>query len=546
MDQALLKLLRLRFHAAVRRIWRSLKTPRGAVFFAIGAVMIVLWLGPTLFFNLIMNRPEAGAARESLSGSFRELMPLGLLAICLMTLLTSPERAVQFSPAEVNFLFSGPFSRRQILLYKISLNTVGALITSMIFTIFLLQYATSLVPAFVGCLLTILFMQLFNMTVVLVGQTVAERAYTRARRILVAGLLVIVALGIWRTLPSVENASLIALASAFRGSPVGTVLLAPFDVFVRATLAETIFPGLVVWASLAFSINLALLAVVMWLDANYLEAAVAASARMHRLMQQARRGGIILAPQRSARWRLPPFPWLAGAGPIAWRQLTTALRRSYLMIGLLLLVAAMTGPALTIAGAQREAIIPVAGIALWVTMLMLPRALPFDFRGDVDYLDWLKSVPLQPAAIAVGQLIAPVAIATSLHVVLIAGLASFVPEYWPFLLAAGAIAPPLNVLLFGLENVIFLLFPSRTTTVTPGDFQAMGRTMVEFAVKMLVLVFCSALAALVGLAAYFVAGRSWTAFGVAAWCVLSGMAVLIVPPMVWAYRRFDVSLDTPA
>ena len=122
----------------------------------------------------------------------------------------------------------------------------------------------------------------------------------------------------------------------------------------------------------------------------------------------------------------------------------------------------------------------------------------------------------------------------------------FVPEYWPLLLAAAAFALPVNVLLFGLENLVFLLFPSRSTAVAPADFQTIGRTMVEFAVKMLILTFCGGLAALVGAAAYFIAGRAWAAFAVAAWTVLSLTAISVVPALVWAYRRFDVSVDTPA
>ena len=40
-----------------------------------------------------------------------------------------------------------------------------------------------------------------------------------------------------------------------------------------------------------------------------------------------------------------------------------------------------------------------------------------------------------------------------------------------FLLVGAAFALPFNTLLFGIENLIFLLFPQRVVAVSPGDLQ---------------------------------------------------------------------------
>ena len=50
----------------------------------------------------------------------RRVGPLLLFAYCALTVLfASAEHGISFTPAEVQFLFSGPFSRRQVLAYKI-------------------------------------------------------------------------------------------------------------------------------------------------------------------------------------------------------------------------------------------------------------------------------------------------------------------------------------------------------------------------------------------------------------------------------------------
>ena len=54
---------------------------------------------------------------------FRRFGPLFFVAYCLLILLFSPgDKAFAFTPAEVSFLFPGPFSRRSLLAYKIGGN----------------------------------------------------------------------------------------------------------------------------------------------------------------------------------------------------------------------------------------------------------------------------------------------------------------------------------------------------------------------------------------------------------------------------------------
>ena len=324
MDPALRKLLRLRFRARLRVIFRDLKTPRGAIFFAIGAAMFVLWLGPSVAMAVV----GASARGRFDPEVVRTVIPLALMGLCVLNILMSGrQKGIPFTGAEIDFLFAGPFTRRELLVYKLSSSMIGSVFVALFFSVFLLQYATLWIAAYVGCLVTLLFVQLFSTAVVLVGQTVAEQAYTRARRLALLGIAAVAGIGLGEAALAARGLDPLALLTAFRHSWAGIVLLAPMDVFGRTILAGSLVPELVGWGALAAAIDLALLALVLRLDVNYAESAIAASQRLYRRLEQVRRGGgLAWTAASQPKMHLPGLPWLGGAGPIVRRQLIHALR----------------------------------------------------------------------------------------------------------------------------------------------------------------------------------------------------------------------------
>jgi hypothetical protein len=189
-----------------------------------------------------------------------------------------------------------------------------------------------------------------------------------------------------------------------------------------------------------------------------------------------------------------------------------------------------------------SAIVP---FVLVFATVMFSRMLPFDFRGDLDQMDWLKSLPLRPAAIAAGQIAVPTLAMTLFHWLVLGVAALFLAGSLSVLAVAAFCAIPFNFLVFSLENLIFLLFPARMMPATPGDLQHMGRVMVEMMVKMFVLVACCGTAAGLGAIAYLVFGGSWIAAVAVSWSVLAVECAILVPCVAAAYRKFDVSIDTP-
>jgi hypothetical protein len=155
------------------------------------------------------------------------------------------------------------------------------------------------------------------------------------------------------------------------------------------------------------------------------------------------------------------IPRWGGAGALAWRQLVGARRHwGSLLTAMIAPSVIACAPCFVIADAD-VAFLATTGTLAFYTFLLLPTALRFDFRRDLDRLATLKGLPITPAAAAIGQALAPVLIATLFQfgVLAFAIAARSLPPHQ--LLTAMLVMFPLNVLVFGLDNLIFLLYPYR-------------------------------------------------------------------------------------
>src|SRR5262245_20086913 len=124
MHPALFKLMLLQARSTGRRMLRGLKTPAGAIFTALGLLMCFLWLVPGFVACFINGRSDPAAVRRT--------APIVLIAFCLLSLRGSASGAgIYFTPSEVDFLFSGPFHRRDLLLYKLLKATFSLAIVSL-------------------------------------------------------------------------------------------------------------------------------------------------------------------------------------------------------------------------------------------------------------------------------------------------------------------------------------------------------------------------------------------------------------------------------
>jgi hypothetical protein len=538
--RALWLLLGLRLRGWLRRLRRALSTVRGALLAAFGFLLFVAWLLP----SLLVPSPEPTHLEE-----VRRFGPLALVAFCLLNLIFSTgERAISFTPAEVNLLFPAPFSRRHLLLYKIA-GTLGvSLLTALFLTLFGRQHTASFLSGLVGLTLTIFFLQLFSMTLALVGSAVGAQAYNRRRKLVLALVVAVLGVAVFQAGLSLRGRPFLEILEELEQTPVVQIVLAPVGWLIQAATAERLWPDLVQWAALGLLLDLCLLGVVLALDAHYLETAAAASEKLYARLQKLRRGTptVGLPPSGTVRVGLPSLPGWGGIGPLLWRQLTTTLRSPWSVVLLVIVFGLITTPVFLDVNLPGDRGSPGVAVSMLVGMaLFVPPLLPFDFRGDLDRMDLLKTLPVAPWRLVVGQLLTPVLLLTVVQLLVLAAVQILGGQLDPVLAATAFFLVPGNLLLFEVENLAFLLFPYRLTGAGPADFQMVGRQMLLWLGKIVLLLVVVGVAGLAGLLAFLVTGQSWLAFTLVAWAVGMGAVAGMLPLLVLAFRQFDVARDLP-
>jgi hypothetical protein len=540
--KALLLLLRMNAFATIRRLVAGIRTPKGALvsLFMLGFAMLILVPNAAMFFN--RDGPPPSLA-------FIEYAPLALFAYMILTLLTSAgEKAIAFSPSEVDFLFTAPFSRRELLVYKI----VGTVITSVAMGHFMaaacaFHFFHHFFFAAAGLSMTLLFIPLAGMLITLIGQVVAEHAFSRGRQLLALVLLALFGLAILEAMKGVDIAGLDDLSSWAReisGSTMGRVVLAPFAPFCNAMAAENA-SSFMIWISCAMLINGVMIGGILLTDANYLETAARVSQRVYEAKQRIRRSGGApsLVTSKSVRWRLPMFARMRGFGPMAWRQLTCVLRQSKgILIVMGIVAACFVLPNLgDISGqiGQSPTIVAILLGAVSYISLLFSIQSPFGFRADIDHIEVFKALPIDPFPIAAGQLVGSVILFTSLHwSVSIVGIA-ITGQWYGLWLAAMAIAVPLNLLMFSIANGLFLLFPLRGGAGGQ-NVQAIGQSMLFMTCQIFAVLGAVLISGIPAGVAYALTG-SFTLAALLALIVLSSTSVAGVFFTAWAFERFDVS-----
>jgi hypothetical protein len=546
MHPALYKLMRLVWKSGLRRLFRGARTPRGAflIFFSI-AIFVMMFL-PSLFISNMRGNPIG----RHFSGLAEPYLAPILLGTTLMFVFSSAgEKALYFSPPEVDFLFPAPFDRRDLLVYKLAQTLVGLVFMALLFSMSFLLYLESWLAAFVGIFLALAFVQLTALASAFLGQIVAEQAYTRRRRLILLSIGVLVLTALAQMLYQTPVQSPAELARNFRASWTGMVVLAPFEVFSHAILATRFFPDLVGWSAGALAIDLGLLALIFRLDADYLESAAAVSQKLYEKIQRMKQGGGVSLPasEKAARIRLRRFPWLGGAGPLAWRQTLIAMRTSRFALIISAGIAVTIAVVALVADRNRTGADFVSGMGVgfmaYLTFIFSMQ-LPWAFRGDIVHMDCLKSLPVAPLALVIGELAGGVLLLSAIQLVLLIGLLAAGGN--PLLILTGiAFLVPFDVLILAMSNSVFLIYPIRFAQGTSADFQMVARMMLFMVLQFLLLIPALGIPAGLGGLAYVLSDFHVPVFAVVAWVALVAELPIWLFLLASMFNRFDPGTETP-
>ena len=170
--------------------------------------------------------------------------------------------------------------------------------------------------------------------------------------------------------------------------------------------------------------------------------------------------------------------------------------------------------------------------------------LPWAFRGDIVHMDCLKSLPVAPLAIALGELAGGVMLLAAIQLVLLIGLlgAGGNPV---LILTVMAFLIPFDLLLLAMSNTMFLIYPVRFAQGTSADFQMVGRTMLFMLLQFLILIPALGIPAGFAGLAYVLSGFSLPVFAVTAWVLLAAEVPLWLFLLAAMFVRFDPGTETP-
>lgn len=540
MDPALFRLLMMRMRGGLRLRLVQLTSLRGLLFFLAFGGIIWLLVAANSSSRDMGFFADAALDRQALNTQIGTFMPLGMLWMSLLTVVLSTGPTFHFSPAEINFLFSGPFRRRNLIIYKFSAYVAGAALSSALIAPFAQAQTGSALSAFIASLLTLIFVQLNSAVISMAGQALEGSRLARMRYPAIALLFaaaVATALYVWIA----PDRSFFDLLAEFRHSWIGIIILIPYVVFAELFVAPSLFPHLAFWASLAVLINAALLSTAIALDARTTDRALRENARQSDRWERIKQGGSFWATDRTEVRSIRRAPILGGSGPVAWRQGINAARNSFKVIVVFVGMAACIGPLASSVG------IPVTDTrALTIIYIffgfILPRTLVCDFRGDLSRMEIYKTLPIAPWRICAGQLVFQVLLAYVIALTTIVSILVFEDGLvTPVALAIAAFALPLTLLIYAVENTIHLLFPTKLVPMGRADFEFLGRSIVEFIAKTIVILAAVAASAAVGLATLTTIRTSVVLPGLASWITLTLIGILTLVAMQYAFRRFAVA-----
>lgn len=560
---ATIQLLQLQSRGRRRRMWTRFCQTRRLILSMIACVLTVVWLGNaalTIWFR------EAAS-----SETLRALLSLGLIIYAgwhfTKAAFFRPESPFDWIPSERDILLAMPLRPRDLVAYQLASVTVTTILKAGLFTLLLLPDLRCVPLGLAGLVLAMMTLEVLRMAIDIATWGMGRLAFQAYRATVLA---VLVAAGIAMVAVLMRDEVLserIHLGEGFRqrllevlvqlNASVFSYVALPFRPLIDLIMADDLSAANVWIAAGALATVSGLALAVIGLYATTARCVVQRERRIYQANAAGRDAGLTLNSVESplsaeCKRPLPHIPRWGGAGALAWRQLVGARRHWGSLLTAMIAPAVLAFVPCFVLVDSHMAFLATTGALAFYTFLLLPTALRFDFRRDLDRLATLKGLPITPAAAAIGQTLAPVLIATLFQsgVLTVASVARSVPPH--HVLMALLLIIPLNVLVFALDNFIYLLYPYR---MQQEGLEIFLRTMLTFTGKG--LLFTAGLLALSGwvFAATGLADGFTDLTGItfsAAAVFLSGMipgasllAALGLYGLCRAYRNMDPIEDVP-
>ena len=480
-----------------------------------------------LAYFYIFLRPRAGSkALAELFGTSNVLFAIELAGAAFLFLLFASAclpsgrgPALNFTPADIQFLFPAPLRRKDVLQYKVIRSLVPILISSAIMTIFFRRgnLADSWM-FFAGMSLIFMAINLYTMGVSL------SRGSRSALRwllpILAAGATIVLAATVmldWGTLTSLSSPTAI-LAEVVRMATTGPagIVLWPFRALARLPLTRTPLDFLRALPGPAVILVLSYYWVIQS-KTSFEEASAELAEKIARFLkdgklwrpkpgagrQTSNTQGQRSTPQSA---KLTPFRLSLEGRPetaILWKNLIS-VGRNLFSFQTFIFLGAFTGVGMGFiiatffsgrdGQAGRGSILAgvLCGMIYFVTVMLGPQIARNDLRRDLANLDVLKTWPISGSALVRGEVLAPAVLLTGIAWLcafggLVFGISLKLPPSW--IVAAVLLTPGVILLQLLAQNAIAVVWPS-WAMIGPGrarGIDVMGQRLLMMAGLVLVL-----------------------------------------------------------
>ncbi len=518
--------------SAARGLLHRVAKPRGALAVA----------GLVLFAVAVSFTTRASG---DFGGNVRLFGAPGLMILVMLGAF-SP-LGLYFRPADVHWLITAPISRTSLVLYNIAIRSRPAILSGLLLSLLPNWRGAGWWQAFTGYTLIFVLLQVSAQWMAVVRAWLAMRARPFWRRVLGVGLF---GLPIAAVALEIHVRPEVGLREFFSESRALTFIGAPTRPFVHVVSAPDLWTWLA-YIALSAGILAALITHICVMRVPYREAAMQQSERRNKRFARMRSGGGAFGAATSTRRRVPMFPTLGGAGPIAWRQIQELVRNprgiALIMSTMGLVVAAVIGIPLLRDG-DPDLVVQLGRTGIFLVTflpLLMGDNLACDFRRDLDRMGQLKSLPVTSIALAAGQIAPAAAFATSvqaLGVTIVVLATNPVPLGIAILVLA--ILPVISWVALCLDNLLFLWMPYRTVPEDPGDVGFVGRTFATALFKFTTLSVILGASLGIGFVALNLTASPVAAVGLPVVALLLACTAGTFA-VASAFRRYDVARHAP-
>ncbi len=422
---------------------------------------------------------------------FREVIRAETLIGCALIMLGGSifkgflQRGLVFELPDVEFLFTGPFRRSHILLYRL---LPGYLYSIAQATVFVVLFAPHLKhPTLMFGCLTLFQISCFHIAAgaAIFGGRISQRAHDRIRWMLLGSYALI-------TLFYLRTAWDLKLIPAFLSRPLGQMFFYPAVSFpdiataswvgewgrqlVNATVGvnHTLFtiPSYVMVFSFAALVSLW---VLLRMKGDLFESSLATSTRMAERRIRLQEGSSIAVAVRADSFPLPKRAWFQGVRAIVWKNLIVARRSrrelliastfTFIYVGFLAALRWLLRHYIIQGGELPERQVRDFDMAL-IGMLgflafLLQRSFPFDFRRDGRHLVTFRTLPVTPLGITLAELALPIICCLLFQAAGMSVLMLFARFDWRLILFVLLAFPAVALGLNGVWNAHYLLAATR-------------------------------------------------------------------------------------